>query len=830
MFRLRGISLVSRRVFQLRPFSCESFIIQMNNCTDEEQVFDLVEKNKGTLSEKQVGCTFNALQQIRMQKISLIRDGAPVRDHPQFLRLCKTAANHIKTMNDDTLVNVLYIIRQFAVEAHDPVVEALVTEAWKRLQRFDINVLSTFSTCLVDQRLQFSPLMGEIADIVNKNLETIQDLRALSVLMVSICPLISQDFQERLINKTELLFDTVDSSKVNIARRVVLFLRNVKYSYFPLLEKCNKVLISNVNQLDLDSISKMLSLYQSLQFHSFEFIEVTKRRLTEMIPLSDYPASFVRLFVSLGPMAGPEEKKRLKSTLLLMSEELTGQQVLAVLEALENMESRNSHLIAKIASVLHKHLDNYKPGDLLKITQSLIFLRFQSKEFFVKLKKLLLSHLETSFIPNDISNLVCALSMLPSPDLSEMVVSRIEAILPQCELKELNVLAASLLRWIQYGHVLGSATEKQLKLLQTLDHYGHQRLQQNSLDLSWEEFKSLKGDWFHESLVEESVAVLQNFVDEINYVNVAKIAYFLSRTNYLSTLLLDRIASVVVQQIEKIHPFSVFAIILPFSILNYDPPQRDEFFGACIQCLNSYVGSLDPLKLVFLAFSLATVEYFPEDLLKKIFTIEFLARLDSQLQILSSSLRKSVLFRFMELNRAVCLECPEFQIPWFHDRFCQQQYTKDAGIMNEAKQQIYKMLAEILGGMNYVKSSILSPYYYRIDFECVLDKQKKPLPYRGHSVTLGKTLGTDWELNTQRVEASLPPGAERIAFEFLDLKAFCINLPHLKGKSAMKKRHLEILGYHVIQVPYFEWNSMAMSTKAARLDYLKEHIFGEGKS
>ncbi|XP_008836028.1 FAST kinase domain-containing protein 1, mitochondrial isoform X1 [Nannospalax galili] len=831
MFRLRGI-LVSRRVFQLRPFSYESFIIQMNNCADEKQVFDLLERNKDTLSEKQVGCALNALQQIRMQKISLIRNSAPVKDHPQFLRLCKAAANRINSMNNDTLVNVLYIIRQFAVEAHDPVVEALVSEAWKRLKRFDINALSTFSTCLADQRLQFSPLMGEIADIVNKNLETIQDLRALSVLMVSISSLISQDFQERLVNKTEFLFDTVDSSKVNIARRVVLFLRNVKYSYFPLLEKCNQVLISNVNHLDLDSISKILSLYQSLQFHSFEFIEVAKRRLTEMVPLSDHPASFVRLFVTLGPMAGPEEKKWLKSTILLMSEELTSQQTLAVLETLENMESRNSHLIAKIASVLHKHLDNYKPVDLLKITQALIFLRFQSKEFFVKLRKLLLSHLEVSFMPSEISSLVCALCILPFPDLNDMVVSRIEEVLPQCNLKELNVFAASLLRWIQYGHMcLGTTTEKQLKLLQTLDHYGHQRLQQsNSLDLLWDEFKSLRGDWFHESLVEESVAILQSFVDEISYINVAKIASFLSRTNYLSTLLLDRIASVVVQQIEKIHPLSVFAITLPFSNLNYDPPQRDEFFGACMQCLNSYVGTLDPLKLVFLAFSFATIEYFPEDLLKKIFNIEFLAKLDSQLEILSSSLRKSVLFRFMELNRAVCLECPEFQIPWFHDRFCQQQYNKDAGIMNEAKQQIYKMLAEVLGGVNYVKASAFSPYYYRVDFECILDKRKKPLPYGGHSITLGKTSGMDWELNTQRVKASLPPGAERIAFEFLDLKAFCINLPHLKGKSAMKKRHLEILGYHVIQVPYFEWNSMTMSTKAARLDYLKERIFGEGKS
>jgi len=40
----------------------------------------------------------------------------------------------------------------------------------------------------------------------------------------------------------------------------------------------------------------------------------------------------------------------------------------------------------------------------------------------------------------------------------------------------------------------------------------------------------------------------------------------------------------------------------------------------------------------------------------------------------------------------------------------------------------------------------------------------------------------------------------RIALEFLDSKAFSKDSHHLKGEPAVKKRHLEILGYRVIQV------------------------------
>ncbi|XP_050606411.1 FAST kinase domain-containing protein 1, mitochondrial isoform X5 [Macaca thibetana thibetana] len=787
MLRLRAICPFSWRVFQFRPISCEPLIIQMNKCTDEEQIFDFIERNKAILSEKQVGCAFDMLWKLQKQKTSLLKNVEDVRDHPQFLTLHNLATNKFKLMNDDTLVNVLHITQQFAGESHDPLVEALVTEAWRRLERFDIKLLSEFSSCLADQRLYFSPLMGKIADIVHRNLETTQDLSSLSVLMVNISSLISRHFQQQLVNKTELLFDTIDSSEVNVATRITRFLRNIKYCYQPLLEKCNNVFLSNVDQLDLDSISKILRLYKFLQFNSFEFIMMAKKKLTEMIPLCNHPASFVKLFVTLGPIAGPEEKKQLKSTLLLMSEDLTGEQALAVLRAMEDMESRNSHLIK--------------------------------------------SYLKISFKPTEVSFLVYAISLLPSPHLDEVGISRIEAVLPQCDLNNLSSFATSVLRWIQCDHMyLDSITGKQLKLLQKLDHYGRQRLQHsNSLDLLWEELKYVRGNTFPESLLEETIATLQHFVDEINYINVVEIASFISNTDYLSTLLLDRIASVAVQQIEKIHPFTILAIILPFSTLNYDPPQRDEFFGTCVQHLNSYLGILDPLMLVYLGFSLATLQYFPEDLLKSIFNIEFLSRLDSQLEILSSSLSARVQFHLMELNRSICLECPEFQIPWFHDRFC-QQYNKGIGVMNGAQQQIYKMLAEVLGGINCVKASVLTPYYHTVDFECILDKRKKPLPYGSHNTALGQLPEMPWEPNTEIVGSRLPPGAERIALEFLDSKSFCRNIPHMKGKFAMKKRHLEILGYRVIQISQFEWNSMALSTKDARMDYLRERIFGEVKS
>ncbi|XP_060033727.1 FAST kinase domain-containing protein 1, mitochondrial isoform X2 [Erinaceus europaeus] len=761
MLYLRAAFRYTQRVFQSRPFCCEPLISQMTKCRDKEQLFDLVAKNKAILSEKQVECALTVLWDLRKLKSYTPQDIQYIRNHPQYLTLQSLTAEKMKFMNDETLVNVLNVIQRFAVEVHDPLLEVLIPEAWKRLGRFDFRVLSRFSSCLGDQHLEFSPLMGEIADIVNRNLETIQDIRVLSLLMVNISALISRSFQERLLKKSEVLFDTADSSYLSAAKRIVQFLRKIKCSHYPLLVRCNNLFLVSVDYLDLASINKIFSLYYTLQFYSFEFNIVMKRKLTEMIPLCD-PTASVTLFVALASVAQPGDKKRLESTILPISEDLTSQQALAVFEAMGNMRSRNIHLIEKIVSTLNKHLDSYEPIELLKIVRILTSLHIQNKELFVKLRELLLRYLKTSNILVDIRSLVCAVSMLPS-HLDDTVIARIESVLPQCNLFDINVLITSVSRWIQNDHMcLDSTTGKQLKLLQKLDYYGNQKIQNwNNLFLHSEELRALRRDCFAESFLERIVATLQCLVHEINYTNVVGIASFISRTNYLSTLLLDKVASVVTQHIEKIHPFQLLAVLLPFSSLNYDPPQREEFFTTYIEYLNSHLGTLDPHVLVHHAYSLATLGYFPEDLLMAIFNIKFLAKLNSQVGILSPSSKNRIRLCVMALNRAVCLESPEYQIPWFHDRFCQQKSNKGFVKMNQIQQQIYKMLSEVLGETNCVKFLPTTPYYLNIDFECILDKRKKPIPYGSHNITFGKLPEMHGESNSQLVDSRLPPDAQR---------------------------------------------------------------------
>lgn len=43
----------------------------------------------------------------------------------------------------------------------------------------------------------------------------------------------------------------------------------------------------------------------------------------------------------------------------------------------------------------------------------------------------------------------------------------------------------------------------------------------------------------------------------------------------------------------------------------------------------------------------------------------------------------------------------------------------------------------------------------------------------------------------------------------------------MRGQEILRERHLEMLGYRVVQVSYSEWNAMYMNVPGAKVTYLK---------
>ncbi|XP_068051917.1 FAST kinase domain-containing protein 1, mitochondrial isoform X2 [Anomalospiza imberbis] len=830
MLCLRQVCLFTLRHYQARILCSDVLLSQINDCTHEDEVFSLVGRNKARLSEKHVGIALNMLWQFQKKRPLLLRTSDYVRNHSQFLTLCILAESKVEHMEDEVIVDTLYSILRLNVEDHVSLAKVLLTEAWKRLERLSLPALSKFALCLYKQHRHFSPIIGQVAHIVDMKLDSIEDIRILSVLMISISEVITESFRDRLLHKAEQLLEEEHEDHFNYARRILQFLLNVKLRYHPVLEKCNRIFLESASRLDIHSISHIFGLYEQLGFDNAEFRLIAKQLLSETI--DDYydPETFAKLFFSLGPMAGSKVRERLLVTAVSMAEEFSSHQVLMILKTMRKMKYRNSHLLKKMASVLHKHLDSYHVLQLVKLTQYLVALHCQDLELFSKLKMLLLGYLKSSVIPADTAAIIRVLAMLPSLQVEEMIINKAAAALPQCRLHHLNCIATALVKWNHHGQLhWQNSSELCAKLLQKLNECGFQRLQKaNNLNLLLEELPYVNGEWFEEVLNEEALAMCQHLIDQITWANVLPLSFFLIKSEHHCPALFDRIASVTVENIDKIPTSEIYFILFLFSALNYEPPDNEEFFKSCIQHLISNLSHLETYHLVLLGHVLAMAGYFPAVLITTIFNVFFLSKLDAQLKVLPDRMKQRVRSSLMKLNRAVCLECPEFHIPWFHEPYCQRVFHNSMSQINPQRQHIHRMLTEILGGSHYSRISVLTPYYYEIDFECVLDVNKKPLSYMAQNIALGGVGGIHLRRDIKdKGRKALPPGAQRIALEFLDSKAFSKDYSrHLKGEPAVKKRHLEMLGYRVIQIPHFEWNSMVLSTKGEQLEYLRQQLYG----
>ncbi|NXS00796.1 FAKD1 protein, partial [Oxylabes madagascariensis] len=571
MLCLRQVCLFTLRRYQARTLCSDLLLSQISGCSHEDEVFSLVERNKARLSEKHVGIALNMLWRLQKKRPFLLRTSDYVRNHSQFLTLCILAENKVEHMEDEVIVDTLYSILRLDVEDHVSLAKVLVTEAWKRLERqvlLSLPALSKFALCLYKQHRHFSPILGQVAHIVDMKLDSIQDIRILSVLMISISEVITESFRDRLLHKAEQLLEEKDEDEVhfNYARRILQFLQNVKLKYHPLLEKCSRIFLESASHLDIHSISHIFGLYEQLGFDNAEFRLIAKQLLSEAVEDCHDPETFAKLFFSLGPISGSKVRERLLVTAVHMAEEFSRHPffmwhvgVCSIL-CISLIPCNLFLFVFRMASVLHKHLDSYHVLQLVKLTQYLVVLRCQDLELFAKLKMLLLGYLKSSVIPADTAAVIRVLAMLPSSQVEEMIINKAAAVLPQCRLHHLNCIATALVKWNHHGQLhWQNSSELCAKLLQKLNDF----------------------------LNEETLAMCQRLIDQITWANVLPLSSFLRKSDHRCPALFDRIASVTVENIDKIPPSEIYFILFLFSALNYDPPDNEEFFRSCIQYLTS---------------------------------------------------------------------------------------------------------------------------------------------------------------------------------------------------------------------------------------------------
>ncbi|KAJ8982983.1 hypothetical protein NQ317_001423 [Molorchus minor] len=289
---------------------------------------------------------------------------------------------------------------------------------------------------------------------------------------------------------------------------------------------------------------------------------------------------------------------------------------------------------------------------------------------------------------------------------------------------------------------------------------------------------------------------------EINYMSskiIDNICFSFVATASLIPEIINKCTEYIIKYPDHLLGFNAERVLYLCYYLDYYPT---DFFEVVTDIIIRDQERLSGLAFIQSAFSLCYFNKLPSSFIKNIFNVEFLDKLDIELDNCYSKDKypQRVRNRLMQLNRAVCLEYPEYNVPWFHRKYMEDFYKTD--VDKHFPLRIKEYLVEVLGKQNYILQDVVTPYGYHIDFVINLNS------------------------NEEAVLPNSPDIKKRLALLLVRQHSFTRFYTHLKGKYQLKRRHLEMLGYGVVIIKFNEWINLLYAEE--RLEFVSNKIWGRG--
>ncbi|CAH1241824.1 FASTKD3 [Branchiostoma lanceolatum] len=286
---------------------------------------------------------------------------------------------------------------------------------------------------------------------------------------------------------------------------------------------------------------------------------------------------------------------------------------------------------------------------------------------------------------------------------------------------------------------------------------------------------------------------------------VSKVMDYFSAKRVLSKPISDAVAESFVYNAESFSPEEIASQIVPYGQLNYLPPNAYRFLEKVEELLMARF-HLFPLEMmVNMLYSFACVGRVPLNFVNRVCS----PYAEMQLEGVSGTMDKEIHKKLTQLMLAVELECPQFQTQRLMKKFSQPldpQLPTPRFFEHPTMYILQQSLTNVLGGRQYLRHNVMLPSGYIADFEVQLDKEGHVLSYNN-----GYLNETEEAVDKRIVVCVLFP------------HHFCMDTHHLLGRQVMKMRHLKLLGYQVVQVPYFEFG--VLKTDQTRGKYIHQKLF-----
>ncbi|KAM9436095.1 FAST kinase domain-containing protein 4 [Clarias gariepinus] len=312
---------------------------------------------------------------------------------------------------------------------------------------------------------------------------------------------------------------------------------------------------------------------------------------------------------------------------------------------------------------------------------------------------------------------------------------------------------------------------------------------------------------FHQTQVcQRMAAELLPRLPEMSSTEVMRCSKSLAFLKWLHLPLFEGFTQHFVKNSEKYSTLQMCNLLMAFAKLNFQPSNKEPFFTKIHEALENSWKRLEPFVLTDVVWALCIFQQAKPEFIAAVTDPAFQSKVTGGSGARSENYTLKVLHIAAsgQLESGIRASGP---LPAVPEKHTNPSVTPVQSTLHKALQILTENRTKAL------RRNMDTVYGWNIDAEIVVDSENKPIDLDNlEAPHLPGGGGTE----------RLPQGARRVAFVAWEFPHFASKSKDLLGRFAMQKRHLQLAGLLLVEVPYFEW--LELKTDWQRVSYLKDKI------